>query len=624
MTHSRLLRVLSCILVTSWILAACRSHPAPQTPVALETVIPGETSLPTAVASPTPFKAELVICTIGEPSTIVSSNDPTALAIRAAVLPSAANFGASYIGQAALLASLPSVEDGTLKRNSDGTLSITLKYRDGLAWSDGTPFTAADAILGMNLPLTPFDSPWEIRDIQQIDDLTVDVLVADGAEYPYTPPQPPLPVHILGDSLPTDLTTIDYFRTMNPSLGPYSIAEWVPGSHMLLNANPHYAPVPQVPVVRVRFLADAGQIAAELVSGGCDVALDSGFTLDQYIAIKQNTQLRTSVVPSATYEQITFNTAPEVLSGAIPYFADTRVRQAFAVGIDRGALDQMIVQGIIPVMDSWLPAEHWGHAASLPQYAYDASAASNLLDQAGWTDQEGDGVREYHGSGGTYSCQRGDWSIPEGTPLAPILVTSDSPARQQMAEQIKADLAKIGANIEIQTVPAQSLFSADGQLVHRSFEMALFSAITRPDPTGISRFVGADVFRHPLERTLVHRWQLEDRWLTSEQLVERLAYSNIPTVENGWQGQNYAGWCNEPADLDIIAASEAVNITERQQFLANQQMAVASEVPILPLFARPRAAASAKYVCGIALGPYDGITWNLGTWYFDPTGACKQ
>src|SRR5262245_44845598 len=106
-------------------LTACGSHPVPQTPVAIDTMVPGETALPTGVASPTPFKPELVICTLGEPSTIIGSNDPTARAIRAAVLPAAANFGQGYTGQAALLASLPSVEDGTLKRNRDGTLSIT-------------------------------------------------------------------------------------------------------------------------------------------------------------------------------------------------------------------------------------------------------------------------------------------------------------------------------------------------------------------------------------------------------------------------------------------------------------------------------------------------------------------
>jgi peptide/nickel transport system substrate-binding protein len=107
-------------------------------------------------------------------------------------------------------------------------------------------------------------------------------------------------------------------------------------------------------------------------------------------------------------------------------------------------------------------------------------------------------------------------------------------------------------------------------------------------------------------------------------MVETAANSNIPSAANNWIGQNFAGWCNEQANLDIVAASEAITIAERQPLLASHQAVVATEVPVLPLFARLRIGASANYVCGITPGPFDVMTWNIATWYFDETGQCSQ
>ena len=337
-----------------------------------------------------------------------------------------------------------------------------------------------------------------------------------------------------------------------------------------------------------------------------------------------NDQIRLYEDAGSAYEQVTFNTQPEPFTN-VPVFADARVRQAFALGVDRGAISQQMVQGLSSVMDSWLPAEHWAYAGagSLPQYGFDPSAAAALLDSAGWQDQDGDGVREYHGSGGIYTCKRGDWQIEEGTLLSPTLITTADSLRTQVAEKMRNDLAQIGVRLQVQTIPAETLFSADGPLVHRTFDVALFSASVRPDPDGISRFVGADVFLHPLDLVPVHRWELEDRWLTSEQMVERLALNNAPSSANSFQGQNYGAYCNEAVDVATASASETLNRGEKQSLYAQQQIQVSNDVPILPLFTRPRVAVSARYVCGITVRPYAPLTWNLDHWTFDPAGACS-
>jgi peptide/nickel transport system substrate-binding protein len=621
--NRRVLFTSAIAVMIACLLIGCGATPVPTTPpVGASPQVPVSPTTP-ATATPAPFKPELVLCTTTEPATLVGSGAPAAAFIRAAVLPSAVVYGEDYIAEPLLLESLPGSEDGTLTRNSDGTLTVTLKYHDDLKWSDGTPFTAEDALLGLQVAPTASDPVVVVLDAQKVDGLTLALTLDNGAEYPYVPPQPPLPSHVLGTADLSQLAMMDYARIVSPALGPYMITEWVAGSHVLLNINPVYIPAPIIPVVRIRFIPDANQIAAEIASGGCDVALDTGLSLDQVAAFQTSANARTYLTPSPFYEQITFNTAPEV-GTSVPYFADPLVRQAVASVIDRAALNQLAVHGLTAVMDSWLPADHWGYASGLTQYGVDAAAAGNLLAQAGWTDQDGDGVREFHSAGGVYSCQRGEWAIEEGTPLTPTLITTDDPVRQQLAEKIRTDLAQIGISVRLQTMSSASLFAADSLLARRLFDFALFSAAVHPDPGGINRFVGADVYRHPLDLTLVHRWQLEDRWLEPAQMVETAANNNVPSAANNWTGQNYSGWCSEQADLDIVAASEVINISERQTLLAQHQAAVANEVPVLSLFTRPRIAASANYVCGIVFGPYDTITWNIAAWYFDETGQCSQ
>jgi peptide/nickel transport system substrate-binding protein len=558
---------------------------------------------------------------------------PIADAILQMVLPSAVSFGEDYIAEPVLLTSLPNAEDGTLRRNEDGTIGVTLHYRDDLRWSDGEPFTAADALFGIRaLPASPYGPAFMMLDVQQVDDYTLALTLADGAEYPYTPPQPPLPLHHFeaGDDPVALFQSGGYPVLTDLALGPYMITEWVASSHVLLHTNPQYpAPALMIPAVRIRFLPDAAQIVSELQGGGCDVALDEGMGFEQYpalLAVQEAGLAQVYVWSGPVWDQVILNTYPVPFSGRVPYFADARVRQAIAYTVDRAGLAGQLWGGVTPPLDSWLPSDHWAYTTDgLIRYSLDVATATALLDQAGWHDQDGDGIREYHGAGGTYTCQRGNWSIEEGTPFTPMLIipAGDS-LRAQMADRVRADLAAVGIGLQVQQADPMTLFSPAGPLARRDFDMALLASVTRPDPGGVAQWVGADVFLHPLERVPVHFWQLEERWTATDQLVERLAFSNIPDSWNDYQGQNYSGWCNEAADIAVVEAVRRLNLSERMGFYAQQQALFTAEIPVLPLSSRPRLAAAAPYVCGLRPGPYDALTWNISDWTMDQSGACEQ
>ena len=485
-------------------LAACNSTPAPDGSVTESpnpTTAPDtDTPEPTFAPTPAPFKEELVVCSFAEPDVIVGSTTYAAEFIRQAVLPTAVTYGAGYTAIPQLLIALPSAEDGTLARSSDGSLRITLNYRDDLVWSDGTPFTAADALLGLSLPTTVYDQAFDVRRVQMVGDHTLEVTVED-ADYPYVPPQPPLPSHVLTEadlSMPGDLA---YMRDVNPALGPYMVSEWQPGSHIVLMANPAYSgPAPAIGTVRVVFIPDAAGLATAILPGGsCDVALENGLSLDSLASLEgsegpNGVRVHTAAWPE--YERLVLNTFPDPFANN-SYFADVRVRQAVAQTIDRAALSATATNGVAPVLDGWLPVDHWADNVGATSLPLDVNAAAALLDSAGWRDLNGDGVREYHGEGGTHACQRGEWQIAEDTPLAPALLTTTDPTRVLMGEQIVAMLAQIGMDVQLQTLDPTVMFVDGGPISHRTFDMALFAATIRPEPAGVGRFVGVDVYQHP-------------------------------------------------------------------------------------------------------------------------------
>jgi peptide/nickel transport system substrate-binding protein len=580
----------------------------------------GPSPAPTPSPTPIPFKSELVICTISEPDAIIGSANPVARAIRDAVAPQPAQYVDDFSAEnGTLLTKLPTETDGSLTRDAEGHIVVILTYRDGLVWSDGVPFSAADAALGMNTPAAVSDPAFTVKDTEIVDDQTVRVTLL-AAEYPYVPSQPPLPSHVVTkDNINT------YLKSVSPALGAYYVSEWIPGQSIVLRANPYYAPAPLIPVVRFRFTDSPDQAVSDLGSGACDVVMDDSLRIDQYEALlnlRDSRLIRFDVRAGNVRDDVVLNTTPGAF-GRTPYFADVRVGQAVAYALNREILGK-IWQGVSPVQDGWLPPSHWANEpAGLTHYGYDPDRAAALLDASGWVDQNGDGVREYHGEGGEYTCQRGSWELPEGTPLAPVLVYPSDPLRKQMAESVRVDLARIGISVQMQAIDATQLFTLDGPVTHRDFDMALLSAVARPDPGGINQWLGADVFLHPLDHVPVHRWELEDRWRITDQLVERLASGNVPDQENGYRGQNTSGWCNEEADITLVKANLSFDAGERKALYARHQQLFSADVPVVPLFYRLQMAASASYVCGTKPNGFAPITWNLAQWYFDPTGQCS-
>ena len=82
----------------------------------------------------------------------------------------------------------------------------------------------------------------------------------------------------------------------------------------------------------------------------------------------------------------------------VPFFKDVAVRQALLYALDRQSLIDNVLHGQGLVANSPILPGTWAYDPDVPKYAYDLAKARQLLDEAGWKDSDGDGVREKDGA----------------------------------------------------------------------------------------------------------------------------------------------------------------------------------------------------------------------------------
>jgi peptide/nickel transport system substrate-binding protein len=138
----------------------------------------------------------------------------------------------------------------------------------------------------------------------------------------------------------------------------------------------------------------------------------------------------------------------------------------------------------------------------------------------------------------------------------------------------------IGVGVEVQYLSPEEIFSPNGPLFLRQFELALFAWIATPDPAGLQLW----------------------------------SCAAVPSEANAWVGNNFAGWCMRDADYAVkLAATSLDSTVQATQYLAQQQL-FTRELPSLPLFQRLGVAIANENVTGIQPDAIAPITWNIAEW----------
>jgi len=342
----------------------------------------------------------------------------------------------------------PSVENGGLSK--DGRL-LTVKLRKEATWSDGAPITAQDFIFTYQMYINEHNTvqtryPYDtyIASLTAPDDYTLVISMTQ----PYVAWSTGLfrrilPKHILEPVFQKDGTLDNAEWNRNPSVGngPFILKEWKSASHMIFEANPKYwrgrAKLDQI---YIRIVPDTEAQMAAIQTGDTDIG--ASMVASDKPTIEKLVNYEMVAVPSAWIECLFFNLDPKTGNPAIQ---DVRVRQAFIQAIDRQRIIDELFYGLYKIPNTFWYDTPYEDPAIKP-WSFDPEKSKSLLDEAGWVDSNGDGIREKDGV---------DLKLRYST-------TSGNELREATQVVIQQMMADVGIGIEIVNYSEDVFFAGFG------------------------------------------------------------------------------------------------------------------------------------------------------------------
>lgn len=200
-------------------------------------------------------------------------------------------------------------------------------------------------------------------------------------------------------SLVLSSTEIDQIAAAYPLLstsrapvgsGPFYVTEFRPGQDITAKRNDlyHWGP-PAFDTLYMPIIKD--DVAASSALAGGDIDWKYSLTADGYAQLADAAGLKFARYPDFGYFALMFNLRPERL------FAEKSVRQALASCIDKEATVLAATDGQGVPIYADIPPASWAYNPDIPKYAYDVETGKAMLEEAGWVDSDGDGIREKDG-----------------------------------------------------------------------------------------------------------------------------------------------------------------------------------------------------------------------------------
>ncbi len=468
-----------------------------------------------------------------------------------------------------MCAYVPTLENKHLIRNADGSVITDVQLRKGMTWSDGKPVTIDDFIFSHKLYMsddiqvvsrTPMDL---VTKIEKKDTYTCRVYWSSWDAFIPTF-WSIYPQHILGpqfDKDPTSINTSDFNN--NPVYcGPYTIKTKVEGQYITYQANKNwFGGEPVFETITERFIDETNTLLINMLTGTIDVSSES-LTLDlaKQFEQKMGKDFNVYYNKGTTSGIVEWNLKSN-------WFSDKLVRQAFYYGIDRALLTKKAMVGDDPVL-SPLSSGSAYFKPVLAKYAYNPDKANELLDEAGWK----------------WDAAHKQRTLPDGTPaLLKIPYSQGAAFREREVTIMQPMLAKLGITVEHDPTDFDAMLDA---ATAGTFTINLH---------GIS-FSNYDVYGS----------------------INQFRTDQIPTPENGMQGQNNYRYSSAEMDKWITVAQKATTAAELKEAYSHIQDIWAEDLPCLYLEQRMYPDEVRK-----GLKSYDHFfsstiynVWNVQYWYW--------
>ncbi len=322
--------------------------------------------------------------------------------------------------------------------SSDAT-SYTFTLRDDVTFTDGEPFDAEAVKANFDRIADPETASAQAASMLGGEwyagtEVLGDYEVKVNFSQPYAPFLQAASTALLGFYSPAVLeSSADQLKAGGPDVtvgtGPFELTEYTPDQELVYTRNDDYAwapegaSAPEFETLRIEILPEASVRAGVVESGEADLA--SNIPPNLAADLPDSLTVDVNAYPGLPYSLY--------LNEKYGVFADEKVRQAFARGIDVDAAVEEIFYGQFTRAWSILGATTPGYDASVEgSWPFDQDEANRLLDEAGWTERDSDGIRMKDGQ--RLSARWIAW-----TPV--------SDDNQALANAVQADLAEIGFEV---------------------------------------------------------------------------------------------------------------------------------------------------------------------------------
>lgn len=580
------------------------SVPSPTTSVPASTSTSSVAS--TTTAPGTPFGGEVVIGDDAEPPTL-NPYDLGGDSYSVARISRAWTCGTQEVdGETRelvpdLVVELPTVANGGLTLNEDGTETVRYRIREEAVWEDGTPVSGYDYEFTYRVIMDPASGIGQdyYRDI-------IPESVAAGAKtFEFTLSTPTLEVEgLFGLVLPrhqiegTDFASA-YDDTGWLSCGPFRIDSWVKGESLTLVRNESYwetdpetgRQLPYLDTLIVRFYPDTETLLQAFRDREVQVITPPAENPEDIDALRglEAGGAVIDVVPGPIWEQLAFQFGENRLArNADSYATHLNFRRAVAHALDRGLIAEEVVGGLVEPMSSYLDALSPSRSGSAwDQYDYDPARAREYL--AALCAEEG------------VDC--------DATPPAVVFTTTfNSPARLLLSQVLIEMFTPVGIAYEAE-LEDSVLFFGD-TLDVGTWDLAEWSQEGRP---GLAELVDW------------HAWLDPEGPLPAGRNLYRWGTPAVEGSEAGRFDQG-PGFSDEQtarfAELwDLMRGT--VDEAELAAYVGEAESILADQVVIIPLYQRPDAGAVwADTLGGYRHLPYylgelvqGGDTWNVEHWF---------
>jgi peptide/nickel transport system substrate-binding protein len=460
----------------------------------------------------------------------------------------------------------------------DGS-AYTFTLRDGIRWSDGEPVTSNDFKFTYEALASPLvESPYRDRTVGIVqidapDPRTVVVrLAGPNCAVLHSLRQPLLPSHKYAADF-SDLATNPLSQAPTVSAGPFLFVERIGDEKVILARNPDYwQGVPQIEEWEVRIIPNPNDRRQALADDLVDLAY---FDPDEVVetTLEAGEAVTVTYLPTDGYSFLALNLADPAApqpgrasdgsslpQAPHPILGDVAVRQAIAAAVDYDRILSEVYNGHAYRTASYVPSTvRWAYNDSLPLPSYDPARARQLLNDAGWVDEDGDSVLSR-----------------AGQPLRlSIRTNEDNPKRVEMARLIAEELTKLGVQVELNIASFDELTAV---LLDQRFDLVVIGWEN----------LGADPGNSPF-------WHSQ---------------ADIPTT-----GFNFTSFHDNEVDgwLDSAMRLAGCDLNSRGDLYKQVQQRIASQLPYILLAAQEGAWVYQKRWQGIAPGPWE-IDHNVASW----------